>query len=61
MFNAHFNVYCTNIHKVIYMNTVNYTAKKAQKMARTTVGLPVWVKLGHMVYQIEANGISDSK
>ena len=43
------------------MNTVNYTAKNAQKMARITVGWPVGVGLGHMGYQIEAKGISDSK
>jgi len=42
------------------MNTGNCTAENAQKMARITVDWPVGVKLGHMGYQIEAKGISDS-
>ena len=42
------------------MNVGNYTAKNTQKLPRIAVAWPVMVEIGHMGYQIEAKGISDS-
>jgi len=43
------------------MNMLKCSAKNTQKFTRFAVALATSVGLGHMGYQIEAKGISDSK
>ena len=43
------------------MNTSKFSAKITQKTTRFDVAPAMSVQLGHMGYQIEADGISDSK
>jgi len=43
------------------MNISKYSAKITQKITKFDVAPAMSVRLGHMGYQIEAGGISDSK
>jgi len=43
------------------MNTQKYSAKNTQEFTRFAVASATSVGLGHMGYQIEAKGLSDSK
>ena len=61
MFNTYFNEYCTNIQWVLSKNTLKNTAKNTPNVPRIAAGWLDVIEWGHILYQIESKGISDSK